>query len=79
MNIDNAIAKIVDYCKEQIVDFDGRAELATSKMCRERIPIENADFSLANEVVECINDWCTDNECESLVDNITTMDIIMNM
>ena len=79
MNTDKAIREIIDYCKEWIEDFQERADLAVSKSWRERCPIECADYSLASEIVDKIDEWCTDNDCESLCDNITVEDIILNM
>ena len=79
MNTDKAIQGIIDYCKEQIDDFVLRADLMVSRSWRERCPIECADFSLANAVTDRIDEWCTDNDCESLVDDITVEDIILNM
>jgi len=73
-----AITEIVRYCREQIEDFDMRADLAVSASWRERIPIENTSFDLADRVATCIDEWCTDNDCPTLVDDISVEDIILN-
>ena len=79
MNYDEAVRGIIEYCYEQIDDFKERADLAVSKSWRERCPIECADYSLASSVVDCISEWCEDNDCNSLYDDITVEDIILNM
>ena len=79
MNRDIAIREIIQYCKEQIDDFEIRADLAISISWRSRCPIETADFSLANQVSDCISEWCEDNDCNELYDDITEEDILLNM
>ena len=79
MKIETAIPAIIQYCREQIEDFDLRAELAFNMSFRDRIPIENASFSLANGISDCISEWCEDNDCGELYDDITEEDIILNM
>ena len=78
MNTDKAIKAIVRYCREEIDDFQERADLAVAKSWRMRIPIENADFALADNVRDCIDEWCTDNKCPTLVDDISVENIILN-
>lgn len=73
---EKAILAIVDYCKEWITDFQMRADLAVSKVWRERIPIERADYELANEVVEKIEEWQTEHDTDF---DITEENIILNM
>lgn len=79
MNTDRAIKGIVTYCNEQIDDFKERADLAVFKSWRERIPVEVADYSLADEVRDAIDEWCTDHDCPTLVDDISVEDILFNM
>ena len=79
MNTQQAIKGIIQYCYEQIDDFKLRADLAISKSWRERCPIENASFSLANQVSDCISEYCEDNDCNELYDEITVEDILLNM
>ncbi len=79
MKIEKAIPAIIEYCREWIEDFDLRAELAFNMSFRERIPIENASPSLADSITEHIGEWCEDNDCENLADEITVEDIILNM
>lgn len=78
MTHEEAIKGIIAYCKETIEDYQVRADLAVSKSWRGRIPIENADFILADQIADRIDEWCTDNDCPTLADDITIMDIIFN-
>ena len=79
MDTNKAIQGIIQYCREQIDDFQERADLAVSKSWRERTPVECADFLLANQVTDCISEWCEDNDCNELYDDITEEDILLNM
>jgi len=76
MTAEKAIPAVLAYCKEQIDNFDVRADLALDRMDKERIPLESTDFRLADEVYDCLDDWCTDHECEWLYDEITMEDIL---
>ena len=74
-----AIKGIIGYCYEQIDDFKLRADLAISMSWRQRCPIESASFSLANRVSDCISEWCEENDCNELYDDISVEDILLNM
>ena len=79
MQREQAIKGIIAYCRDQIVDFKDKADLALSKHGRLRCSFEYADSELASQIVDCIDEWCTDNECESLCDDISVEEILLNM
>lgn len=78
MNTNVAIAGIQKFCRESIEDYEILADLAVSKAWRKHTTIEAADYDLADKIATRIDEWCTDNGCESLVDDITVEDIILS-
>ena len=78
MNYADAIKGCSRYCEQTIPDYKERVAVALGTMDRERCTIESADYRLADEIATAIEDWCTDNDCETLVDDITEWDIIFN-
>ena len=78
MNTQDAIKAIQDYCKDTIALFPERVSLALDIAGTERITIEMADYRLADEIATAIDDWCTDNDCPELADDITITDIILS-
>ena len=79
MEQEQAVNGIIAYCRKKIVDLKERADLAVSKYGRERCSIESADYELADEIVTCIDEWCTENKCEHLCDDISVEEILLNM
>jgi hypothetical protein len=78
MNTNVAIAGIQKLCRDSIEGYEVLADLAVSKAWRMHIPVEYADSSLADEIIDRIDEWCTDNDCESLAADITVDDIIFS-
>lgn len=78
MNHNDAVNAIEKYCKQTIPNYRAKARIALDTMDRERCSIESADYSLASDIYDAIDTWCTDNNCPALVDDITELDIILN-
>lgn len=78
MNTNVAIAGIQKLCRESIEGYEVLADLAVSKSWRMHTTIESADYDLADKIATRIDEWCTDNDCESLAEDITVDDIIFS-
>lgn len=61
-------AKLIDYLRSTIDDFDERAELALSRIGRMRCSLEYADSALAYEMSDLVEEWCEENEVENNFD-----------
>lgn len=78
MDTQEAITAIQDYCSEAIALYPERVSLALDIMDMQRTPIESADYKLADEIVNCIDEWCEDHNCPELAEDISVMDIILS-
>ena len=76
MSTDKAIAEVQAKCAENIEDYELRVSVALGVMDRERCPIENADFRLANEIAECVEEW--EEENDEYGHDITVWDVIFS-
>lgn len=54
--------EIAAYCRNNIEDFEERVQLALKKMGRMRCPFSMADQELYDDIVNCICEWCEDND-----------------
>lgn len=64
-NIENAPKEMVQYILDNIKDFEQRYQHALEVIGRDRCPIWRADQSLYMEILDCVDDWCNDNEGNS--------------
>lgn len=64
-NTENAPKEMVQYVIDNIEDFDDRYGRALYIMDRNRCPIYYADQKLYTEIIDCVDDWCNDNEDNS--------------
>lgn len=51
-------AKLIDYLRSTIDDFEERASLALSRIDRMRCSLEYADPALAYEMSDLVEEWC---------------------
>ena len=72
-----AIAGIVRLCQEQITEYEDRAQSALALTDSLRRPIESADWGLAFEIDDCIDDWCKEHQCPELASTISADMIIL--
>ena len=50
------------YCKEHIYRFDDKESLALDEIDQWRCPLDMADESLYNEMMDAIGDYCEDHD-----------------
>lgn len=65
---------VVDYCNENILDFEERVQMALDKIDHWRCPLQQADYSLYNDIIDAIADCVTDYEINE--DNFDIEDVI---
>jgi hypothetical protein len=65
---------VVDYCKENIWEWETRVSLALDKIDMWRAPLEQVDRALYNEIEEAISDCAMDYDID--YDNICAEDVI---
>ena len=53
--------KIAAYCRQNIVDYEERVNIALGKMDRMRCDLRTADYGLAQEIEQCASEWADDN------------------
>ena len=60
------IAKIEQYCRENIEDYELRVQLALNRMDRWRAPLDSVDPSLCSEIEDYMAEYCEENgiDCE---------------
>lgn len=56
------IKAIARYCAENIEDYEIRVQRALDVIGRNRCPLYMADSALYDEILECAQEWCDDNE-----------------
>lgn len=61
----NAPKEMIQYIIDTIPDFHERYNLAINVMAHNRCPIYRADQDLFMEMLDCVDDWCNDNEDNS--------------
>ncbi len=64
-NTENAPKEMVQYVIDNVDDFDERYSNALETISIERCPIYRADQKLYMEIIDCVDDWCNDNEDNS--------------
>lgn len=71
------LKSVAAYCAANIEDYELRVQLALNVMDRMRCPLWMADERLDNEIRDCIEEWCDDNEVSiDFFDDIDTEEII---
>lgn len=65
---------VVDYCNENIWEFEERVQLALDKIDHWRCPLQQADESLYNDIMDAICDCVTDYEIDA--DKIDAEEVI---
>lgn len=65
---------ILDYCANNIFEWEDRVQLALAKIEHWRCPLSQADQSLYNDILNAIEDCATDYEID--VDDIDVEEII---
>lgn len=55
---------VVDYCNENILNFEERVQMALDKIDHWRCPLQQADCSLYNDIQDAICDCVTDYEID---------------
>lgn len=61
--------EVAAYVRNNVEFYEERLQMALNKMERMRCPLQMADESLYDEIVDAIEDWCDDNEvCYDEVD-----------
>lgn len=65
---------VVDYCNENIWEFEERVQMALDKIDHWRCPLQQADSSLYNDILDAITDCATDYEIDA--DSINIEDVI---
>lgn len=65
---------VVDYCNENIRDWETRVRMALDKIDHWRCPLQQADCSLYNDIMDAITDCVTDYEIDA--DSIDVEDVI---
>lgn len=65
---------VVDYCNENIWEFEERVQLALDKIDHWRCPLQQADYSLWQDIVDAITDCVTDYDIDA--DKIDAEDVI---
>lgn len=65
---------VVDYCAENISEWDIRVSMALTKIDHWRCPLQQADISLYNEILDAITDCASDYEIDA--DSIDVEDVI---
>ena len=70
------IAKIEQYCRENIEDYELRVQLAVGRMDRWRAPLDSVDPSLCSEIEDYMTEYCEENgiDCE----DFTAEDVIFH-
>lgn len=61
MKTKKMLKEIAAYCRNNIEDFELRVQVALGFMERCRCPLDQADYSLYNEMYEYILEWAEDN------------------
>lgn len=56
----NIIAKIEQYCRENIEDYELRVQVALGYMDRLRVPLMVADSVLCCDIEDCITEYCVE-------------------
>ena len=75
---DECLSAIVQYCRENIEDFDEKAKDAYLESRTYLQPIECGNYYLANQIVECIYEWMAENDVDYCGD-VTTLDVILSV
>lgn len=65
---------VVDYCAENISEWNTRVSMALTKIDHWRCSLQQADISLYNEILDAITDCASDYEIDA--DNIDVEDVI---
>lgn len=65
---------VVDYCNENIVDFEERVKMALDKIAFWKCSLQYADASLYEEIADAITECAEDYGVDS--DNIIEEDVI---
>jgi len=55
------IRAIARYCAEHIRHYAERVDIALDIMGECRCPLVQADYSLSDEIADCIREWCDEN------------------
>ena len=71
------INEIGNYLREQIEDFDVRVNLALKTMDKMRCSLDNADCDLYDECYEKIEEWCEDNDVDTIYQYIVDVEEII--
>lgn len=61
MEREDILRVILDYCKENIHEYDVRADLAFDTMAKWRCPLSHADASLYSAMIDAIEEWADEN------------------
>lgn len=67
---------IADYCAENIPNWSIRVSLALEKIDHWRCPLQQADYSLYNEIQDAIDDCANDYDGFLDTDNVDAESII---
>ena len=65
---------VVDYCNENIWEWETRVQRALDKIDHWRCPLQQADASLYDDIVDAITDCVTDYDIDA--DSIDIEDVI---
>lgn len=65
---------VVDYCNENIWEFEERVQLALDKIDHWRCPLQQADYSLWQDIMDAITDCVADYDIDA--DKIDIEDVI---
>lgn len=65
---------VVDYCTENVWEWETRVSMALAKIDHWRCSLQQADSSLYNDILDAIADCATDYEIDA--DNIDVEDVI---
>jgi hypothetical protein len=65
---------VVDYCVENIWEFEERVQMALDKIDHWRCPLQQADYSLYNDIMDAITDCAIDYDIDA--DSIDVEDVI---
>ena len=71
------INEIGNYLREQIEDFDVRVNLALKTMDKKRCSLDHADCDLYDECYEKIEEWCEDNDVDTIYQYIVDVEEII--
>lgn len=60
-NLDNAPKEMVQFIIDHVDDFEFRYALALDVIGIDRCPLYMADYTLNNDIVDAMEEWCYDN------------------